>query len=536
MNKTSISFLESLFAILGAVNSRYIILVARCTSRFLSTNFSFNFLRQLQLSLFGIFAFGGVTTLEAQVVSSPTISGAVPPYVFYNTFRPQVNLKVDFTVAGFPPRSQFGMFSSVLEFSGAQPISSTVVNPTGPGSGIFSLAPGVYDLSVFVSETNDSATVIAAAQSPSIHITVLGITLLDLNDGSGIPLGGTAWITPGSAAAPPQMPKLQASATGPSLTDTMHWNLYALDGHRIDVSGSATNFQQTDAEVIIPSGEATSTRDLAVSNPWNIYNEPGPHAPTMASFFGGDSVSLGYQFDKGASGTFSFSILGFNPKAADIISYISSHAPGYRYATWIIDWESKFQQFNQTQSDYSGDLDGEPNWGSPDGWGLGQVDGNGSKRTITSDEIWNWQTNLNSSFQVMQQKRKAAAQYFTSVQLWCALNGRTYVPPPATTIVESAFLDANNNVPTTHTPITFLEAAEITLYNGATVIHTLPVGKPLKGQAQQTAPQVSCWDFDINNLNTHTSLVWTLVQETSGNQNDYLYNVIHRAEHDALVP
>jgi hypothetical protein len=74
--------------------------------------------------------------------------------------------------------------------------------------------------------------------------------------------------------------------------------------------------------------------------------------------------------------------------------------------------------------------------------------------------VWNWQTNVLSGIEVLKAKRAETLSYFAALKRkW----GSLYEDPPATVIV-----------PGTKTPISPIEASDITLYNGASVQAQLP--------------------------------------------------------------
>ena len=237
---------------------------------------------------------------------------------------------------------------------------------------------------------------------------------------------------------------------------------------------------------------ASGRKTLPSNQIWDINSE------FAGQFLGGDAT-LKYKIDDCAEQTLVFKIHGRNPLDATAKAYIISAQGAVRYAWAIAQEESRqgnrvFNQFNSGVT-----LGGEPNFGGPDGWGIFQVD---SRRgsAITTGEVWNWQTNVAGGIAELQRIRQEVPEYFNAIQ-------RTFPtqwePPPAT-----------YTPPRTTTTLTYLEAAEITLYNGASVVRALndPFG--------ETSKYRSCWRFLENNPSGQR---WEFVP----NENDYVFRVIY---------
>jgi hypothetical protein len=216
-------------------------------------------------------------------------------------------------------------------------------------------------------------------------------------------------------------------------------------------------------------------------------------------FFGGDAV---FNFSDSLSESprsFTFKIRGRNPTPAAARSYVSAvGAP--RYATAIFQHESYLPKYATIYNQFypTGESEGEPVWGYPDGWGLAQIDRTSEKTTASTTEVWNWQANLSGGLGVLEEKRKAALAYFEYIK-------RTYPTkweePPAT------YQDSR-----TKTPLTYLEAAVITLYNGASV------------QEPKNAPVYnSCWRFTPSNPSGKR---WEFVP----NSHDYVFLIVQVME------
>ncbi len=227
---------------------------------------------------------------------------------------------------------------------------------------------------------------------------------------------------------------------------------------------------------------------------WNINNQLG------GKIFGGKVSIKAYLKGKEIHSA-NLLIRGKNPTAAQVRKYIKDNCGTHWYAWAIAQHESRqhFNVFNQFNTEIYVKISGTPNHGAPDGWGIMQVD---SKRgsEITTDEVYNWQTNVLSGIKVMDGAKREAQAYFNAVK-------RTFPDkweePPA------SFTPHNCK-----TKLSALDAAVIQMYNGAAVVRRL---KTTFGtytyyrsawQFDENAPKGSRWSFKVNN-------------------HDYVYKVIH---------
>lgn len=204
-------------------------------------------------------------------------------------------------------------------------------------------------------------------------------------------------------------------------------------------------------------------------------------------FFGGNAS---FKFTDNVTTSvrnFPFKIRGKNPSSTVVRSYISLRSGPY-YAFAIIKHESGFRQFYS-----SGTYSGEPLLGAPDGWGLAQLDYSSQGKTANTMEVWNWQVNLSSGLSIIQNKRQIASDYFAYIK---RTYPRQWVEPP------TYYHD-----PRTRTSFTYMDAAAITLYNGAPVL--IQSGGVY---------YLSCWKFSPSNA---AETRWTFVP----NRNDYLYKI-----------
>lgn len=213
-------------------------------------------------------------------------------------------------------------------------------------------------------------------------------------------------------------------------------------------------------------------------------------------FFGGDAAIAAQE--GGEQRAIVFKLLGRNPADSVARKYIQSR-PGAPWFAWAIaQHESRqgarvYNQFNTTQ-----ELTFEPNFGAPDGWGMFQLD-SARGTPITTEEVWNWKTNVREGVEELVSIKSEARAYFNAVRRtypsqWEA-PPRFYIPPD------------------TDTKLTYLEAAEIQLYNGASVVVLLRT--PSGGSDYYR----SCWQF---NPAASSGNRWTFVP----NRNDYVRKVV----------
>ncbi len=216
--------------------------------------------------------------------------------------------------------------------------------------------------------------------------------------------------------------------------------------------------------------------------------------------FGGKAVVRSVAGGKGKN-IATFLIRGKNTSPAQIRKYIDAHCGTHWYAWAIAQHESRqhFYVLNQFNTEIYKKINGTPNHGAPDGWGIMQVD---SKRgsEITTEEVYNWQTNVLSGIKVMDHAKKEAVAYFNAVK-------RTF--PDKWEAPPSVFVPHNCK-----TRLTALEASVIQLYNGAAVVRKLktPFGTYSYYRSawafDENAPEGRRWHFKVNN-------------------HDYVYKVIH---------
>jgi len=204
---------------------------------------------------------------------------------------------------------------------------------------------------------------IAAAAPPTISITSSGfaITTAQCNGSSGT----SALISPGGAFTSPIMPPLTYTLqNGPAGNVT--WQLNVNDGRADSVGPDVRTYPGA-----ISAGPS-STQD------WGTLGNIGGNATITATYTGG-SVSA------------SFCILGTNPAVSNVLSYLQAQPAGYFWAVpFLVSQESSTEQFNYNNNSIT--PYGFPLSDGPSGWGYGVMQL--SNGTGTTDQLWNWQSNV----------------------------------------------------------------------------------------------------------------------------------------------
>jgi hypothetical protein len=202
----------------------------------------------------------------------------------------------------------------------------------------------------------------------------------------------------------PEVPKLKAKLIGADPGSTVKWRM-VLVTERPNLRG------QLDDQ----SYPASGTTEVPESGMWDICSEMQSIAGKK---YNGGDITVHYQYVKNGvsiNGTSNFTIRGKNPKDADAKAYIPTAIPTSGHAcpwAWgIAQHESRENQrvYNQFNANA---LAERPNWGSPDGWGIGQIDRTGDMPpgTITTAEVFNWKTNVDGMMQKLRTKEIENAQ------------------------------------------------------------------------------------------------------------------------------
>lgn len=153
-----------------------------------------------------------------------------------------------------------------------------------------------------------------------------------------------------------------------------------------------------------------SARVLPAAATWNI-------RPDTADQLRGGTATIHFQYLNHPERRFTFQIRGTNPNSTVVKARLGS-SPWF--LTRIVMQESTYRQFNN----------GEPHWGSPNGWGLMQLDPPPGPQVI-----WSWWANVDAGKQVLAQKSTQLNSFWNSqINQWTQWNQNNptqQVGPPA---------------------------------------------------------------------------------------------------------
>lgn len=300
--------------------------------------------------------------------------------------------------------------------------------------------------------------------------------------------GGVAYIT-----GEPAMPQLKAEIKGAPATLSIDWKL--------EIKSERTERGTKDDKNYPASGYKT----LPGNQAWDIGAEFGQD-------FNGGKCKLFYKINGNSEQIVEFSIRGKNPMDDDAKTYIQGVQGSHWYAWAIAEHESRQTKvatdrvFNQFNTD--GGSKEKPNFGAPDGWGMFQRDPSHGGVQPTTKEVYSWHENTTAVLAEFEKKRQEAQRYFDAVK-------RTFPTkweePPA------SYTETG-----TTTATTAMEAAIITMYNGASVVWSL------KNQFGTYDDYASCWEFRENNPSGSR---W----HYKVNPKNYLYKVFHD-EYEGHLP
>jgi hypothetical protein len=255
-----------------------------------------------------------------------------------------------------------------------------------------------------------------------------GRTSFEIKEDNGI-----AYIT-----GDPQMPALTAQFLYAPASKNVRWDL--------QLTSERTERGSHD-DVTFPLNAAP--KELAGDLLWNLSSEFGN------SFVGGNAI-ITAELEGVGTKEFSFRIRGKNPadSMAKAIA-VSLGGATYRYYWSIIQHETRsglriYNQFNP-----SGGRAELPDFGSPDGWGIAQVDYSASGTTASTTEVYNWRVNMQSGLTVLGDKAATTTRFFDAV-------GRTYPNNPEAQSPPASFV-----VPGTSSSFSAHELSTMVLYNGA---------------------------------------------------------------------
>jgi len=178
----------------------------------------------------------------------------------------------------------------------------------------------------------------------------------------------------------------------------------------------------------------------------------------------GGKMSLTSMVQNASAHVTEFYIRGKNPLDEDARAYIDAHvdAEFSDYAWMIAKHESRQRRRVYNQFNSGGTTRERPNWGTPYGWGMCQID-KGEHPGCTTAEVYDWHTNVLSMSRVLEQKRSRFQEILGLYRAAYSQDSLTrwFEPDNITTNVEGMVLTAR-------------QWAIITLYNGAGGSHPLP--------------------------------------------------------------
>jgi hypothetical protein len=319
---------------------------------------------------------------------------------------------------------------------------------------------------------------------------------------------GIAYITD-----EPKMPALVARVDPPT-NKQVKWSL-DVDYSRRRKAGKNPHFEKT----------------LAGDKDWDLSEEFKKIEldKIVGSFFGGDAVLTCKVADQSEQ-KITFSIKGKNPKDAVVKAFIEQQQGIHFYAWAIAQHESRdpndkiYNQFNT----YYPPLE-EP-LATGNGWGVFQRDPKHKGFEVTSDQVWNWKTNVMVAIKELDSKRAIAQGVRDKLYITRNQNEPWEEPP------ESYNID--------RTPLNWLDIATITLYNAGVRSAQLWFRNGISyGQAENPPKKLLdalrkekdasdpsdfarafCWVWKPSGPATKR---WTLVfNKTRGNPKGYTYRVI----------
>jgi hypothetical protein len=172
------------------------------------------------------------------------------------------------------------------------------------------------------------------------------------------------YIFAGSSSSVPEMPELSANLTSASLIGSVTWKM------RIDYNGHGRGDSDW-----FPSSSGTT---LPATSTWNI---------NFGSLTRGGTATLYYRYNSQAEKYFTFTIGGTNPSENDAKGKLGSDP---WFLTRIARQESGIHQFSGSS----------PLFGSPNGWGIMQVD-----PPPGPEQIWNWHANVQEGKDRLEEKK-----------------------------------------------------------------------------------------------------------------------------------
>jgi len=359
----------------------------------------------------GNYYFGGVGTLTTcrtsvtyapimfyvHVTAAPSISSITP-----STFPAGVPTQLTINGNGF---GQAG----AIEFSGPgniPPVNYTTSSPTQVVVTVTAPNAGTYNVDLQERKDVDGfsfqqpaaqgqppksppKTVTATAPPPKLNVT--SSSTQNLNGGSGIPSMNNCAMIDGT----PLMPTITARVVDPNTgqpvqSGTAQFNLRLEFDQYSGPPGVQTTLMKHYLWELVPGG---MTSLMSASNPWQ------PQLPRVL----GGTATLSWSYNGVAQSPVQFCVKAYNPYYSDLYPALDSGS--YWFRRYVANHETNASQFcepGRMQAAWcGGGYWGQPVWGSPQGYGVLQLDppqGAPPVPVLSDDDayeaIWNWKANL----------------------------------------------------------------------------------------------------------------------------------------------
>jgi hypothetical protein len=258
--------------------------------------------------------------------------------------------------------SQFNMNWALTSWADNAITGTVTPDANDPGENVtVTITGGTFGLNFLANQGNGKHTTPASAQVTGSAHQTLNVTV----GGNPLPAGYATALSNDINGAP-YMPQLNATiAGGPTGTAT-----YQI---KIQYTGP----DKSSFTAYYPS----TPRSLAASATWYIIQE-FPYQVVL-----GGNATIYWTYNNVPQPPFPFSIVGTNPTVAQAQAYLTSNPDTY---TWFIQQLVRSEHATQSYTQFNGS--GAPDFGSPGGYGMMQVD-TGAGNAIASD-MWNWQQNV----------------------------------------------------------------------------------------------------------------------------------------------
>lgn len=199
-------------------------------------------------------------------------------------------------------------------------------------------------------------------------------------------------------------------------------------GWKLDLVSERSERRQLDDRHVPAQGYCS----LAGNVPWNI-------ADALNEIVGGTNT-ISIQVGNNVSGSYSHLIRGKNPTDAEVVSYLENNLRQslQRTALPILRHETRQGYFVFNQFNARGKTKEKPNYGWPDGWGISQIDRSGSNQNVTTEEVWNWKTNVILVDELLQEKFATGSRFISYFRTEFGQNGQWAEPPSEFALPEFA--------------------------------------------------------------------------------------------------